>query len=200
MVNSGSTNSVSLKIPFYYDIKHTKELRKTQFYPVGVTVPSRFRYLILPGVNNYIRREYFRDSRDGLDSTDVTLASGDNKQDGRRPDRRPRPDGRPGRAWCSPWETGEALEHSHRQGLEKMERLMVSMARGATAPAAPQVIVTPPAPPSFSAAAAAGGGGAGDGGAPRARRPGPGGAQGQGQASQGRAAQGRATGEIIHGG
>ena len=66
----------------------------------------------------------------------------------------------------------EALEHSHRQGLEKMERLMVSMARGATAPAAPQVIVTPPAPPSFSAAAAAGGGGAGDGGAPRAGPPG----------------------------
>jgi hypothetical protein len=42
--------------PFYYDIKHTKELGKTQFYPVGLTVPSHFRYLILPGVNNYICR------------------------------------------------------------------------------------------------------------------------------------------------
>ena len=83
----------------------------------------------------------------------------------------------------------KALEHSHRQGLVKMERLIASAVRGATVPAAaPQVIVTPPAPTSFSAAAAVGGGGAGAGGVPRARRPGPGGAQGQGQAAQGRAA------------
>jgi hypothetical protein len=88
----------------------------------------------------------------------------------------------------------EALELSHRQGLEKMERLMAGVVRGALVPAAaPQVIVTPPAQPTFSAAAAAGGGGAGAGpqaagGAPRARRPGPGVAQGQGQGPQGGAA------------
>ena len=53
----------------------------------------------------------------------------------------------------------EALEHSHRQGMERMERLVASMVRGATVPATvPQVIVTPTDPPTFAAAAEGGGG------------------------------------------
>jgi hypothetical protein len=59
----------------------------------------------------------------------------------------------------------EALERSHQKGLEKMERMMASVARGTKVPAtAPQLIVTPPTTPTFAAAAT--------GGRARVRRPG----------------------------
>jgi hypothetical protein len=75
----------------------------------------------------------------------------------------------------------EALEISHKKGLEKMERLMVSVVRGTKVPdTALHVIVTPPT----QQAAAVRGGDAGADGAQRNRRPGPG---------QGRAAQGEAN-------
>ena len=80
----------------------------------------------------------------------------------------------------------EALEKSHHKGLEKMERLMASVARGAKGPATtPQIIVTPPPPSTFAAAAAGVPGGAGAGGAERTRRPEPGQARAvQGEASR----------------
>ncbi len=82
----------------------------------------------------------------------------------------------------------EALEQSHRLGLEKMDRMMASVMRGAyqqptsttasheqcSGAPGPQVIVTPPPPASFSAVAAR-----------RTRNPGPGMTQGQSQATQG---------------
>jgi hypothetical protein len=83
----------------------------------------------------------------------------------------------------------EALERSHRQGLEKMERMIASVKKGATMSAiSPQVIVTSPTPSSFAAAAAVGGGMAGVQDVTRERQPGQGRAgKGQGQAVQRRA-------------
>ena len=66
----------------------------------------------------------------------------------------------------------EALERSHRQSQEKMERMMARLMRS-TAPSAtmPQVIVSHPAPTSFAVAAATGGAEAGVADGSRNRRP-----------------------------
>ena len=84
----------------------------------------------------------------------------------------------------------EALEASHRKGMEEMKRLVNSVVKSAGVPTATAPVVTVTPVPTFAAAVSAGGGGAGAGTAGgRARQAGQlqpflnrGGQQGAGQA------------------